>query len=180
MIRSGFNLKKADQHLSFILSMSTFALETIRGENGIKTLITEAGGKFTHPRKPQHLIRAACQHYGTTLNVATSHAKHILYNRHKVPILIAFNQGIPLIMIPTMSANSEQNIWIAFHAIVNFKGDGLGNTIIDLLNDKSIRVNASETTIQRQIALAYVLQLDYQYKYNHLGGHGFFRAPKDY
>lgn len=161
----------------FIISTSTFVLRTIHKENKIKTLIIEGDRTFTHPRKSMHLIRAACQHYGTSFNVATRHAKRILNNRHKVPILIAFDRGIPLIMIPTMSSASEQNIWISFHAIVNFKSDETGNTIIYLLNNHSIHVNVSETTIQRQIALAHILQLDYQNKFSHLNGNWFYHAP---
>ena len=161
----------------FIISTSTFVLRTIRKENSVKTLIIEGDQTFVHPRRSIHLIRAACQHYGTSLNVATSHAKRILNHRHKVPILIAFDRGIPLIMIPTLSPSSEQNTWIAFHSIVNFKEDALGNTIIYLLNNHSIHVNVSVGTIQRQIALAHILQLDYQDKFSHLNGHWFYRAP---
>ena len=170
-------LQISNSQSSFIISTSTFVLRTIQKNNSVKTLIIEGDQTFIHPRKSMHLIRSACRHYGTSLTVATSHAKRILSNRHKVPILIAFDRGIPLIMIPTMSPNSEQNIWIAFHSIVNFKADELGNTIIYLLNNHSIHVNVSVSTIQRQIALAHILQLDYQEKYSHLNGHWLYRAP---
>ena len=180
MIGSGLHLKNINQDLPYIISTSTLVLQTIRKKNGTETLITENDRTFTHPRKSTHIIRAACQHYGSSFKVATSHAKRILFNRHKVPILIAFDRGIPLIMIPTMSATSEQNIWIAFHAIVNFKAGEFGHTVIHLINNESIRVNASEATIQRQIALAYILQLDYQNKFSHLNGSWFPHRPHMY
>lgn len=170
MIGRGLNLKNINQGLPYIFSTSTFVLQAIRSESGIKTLITEEEGTFTLYKKPMHLIRAACHYYGTSFKVATNHAKRILYNRHKVPILIAFDQGFPLIMIPTMSSTSEQNVWIAFHAIKNFKGDKYGHTNVQLINNQSIRINVSEATFQRQLSLAYILQLDYQKRFSHLNG----------
>ena len=164
------NLQMMNPKSQFVISTSTFVLQTIRKENSLKTQIIEGDHTFIHPRKSMHLIRAACQHYGTSLKVATSHARRILNNRHKVPILVAFDRGIPLIMIPTMSSTSEQNIWISFHSIVNYKADELGNTIIYLMNNHSITVNVSESTIQRQVSLAHILQLDYQNKFNHFDG----------
>lgn len=170
MIGSGLNLKNINQDLPYILSASTLVLQSTRDGSGTKTLVIEEDRTFTLSKKPMHLIRAACHHYGTSLKVATNHAKHLLYNRHKVPILIAFNHGFPLIMIPTMSATSEQNIWIALHAIKNYKGDKFGHTTIQLINNQFIRINASEATIQRQLSLAYILQLDYQNRFSHLNG----------
>lgn len=161
----------------YVISTSTFVLQTVQKESSLKTLIVEGDRTFIHPRKPLHLIRAACKHYGTSYSVAKNHARYILHKQHKVPILIAFDHGIPLIMIPTMSPTSEQNVWIAFHSIVNFKADERGNTIIDLMNNRSITVNISQATMQRQLALAYILQLDYKNKFSHLNGGWFPRSP---
>lgn len=174
------SLQNINSDSPYVISTSTFVLQTVRNENSLKTLVIEGDQTFIHPRKSMHIIKASCRHYGTSVKVATSHAKRILNNRHKVPILLAYDRGIPLIMIPTMSPTSEQNIWISFHSIVNFKADDVGNTIIYLLNNKSIRVNVSEVTIQRQLALAHILQLDYQNKFSHLNGTGFYRAPHRY
>ncbi|AOV08538.1 competence protein ComK [Sporosarcina ureilytica] len=154
----------------YIISTNTLVLQTIRKESRLMTLIMEKDNQFTHPRKALHLIRASCRHYGTSLKVATHNAKNILNNRHKVPIVVAFDHGTPLIMIPTLSTASEQNIWIAFHAIVNIKPEGAGCTIIELTNQHFIKVDSSETTIQRQIALAYLLQRDYKQKFSQFGG----------
>lgn len=155
-----------DPESRYVISTSTFVLKTIQKESSRKTLIIDNDRTFIHPRKSLHLVRAACEHYGTSYRIATKHARQILSFRHKVPLLIAFDRNIPLIMIPTMSPSSSQNTWIAFHAIVNFKADEMGNTIIYLLNNQSILVNVSETTIQRQVALAHILQLEYKDKFS--------------
>lgn len=152
----------------YIVSTNTLILQTVRKESRLQTLIIEKDGTFLHPRRSLHLIRASCHHYGTTLEVATNFAKKVLNDRHKVPIVIAVDHGIPLIMIPTLSASSEQNIWIAFHAIINFRPGEAGYTIIELTNNYIIKIQTSEATIQRQIALAYLLQRDYRSKFFHM------------
>lgn len=149
----------------YIISVNTLILQMVRKENRIKTLIIERGKQLIHPRRSIHLIRASCLHYGTTLDVATHSAKQILNNRQKVPIVVAVDHGIPLIMIPTLAADAEHNTWISFHAIMNFRPCEAGYTIIELTNNYIIRVQTSETTVQRQIALAYLLQKDYQNKF---------------
>lgn len=154
----------------YIVSTNTLILQTVRQESRLQTLIIEKDDTFIHPRRSLHLIRASCQHYGTTLEVATNFAKKVLNDRHKVPIVIAVDHGIPLIMIPTLSASSEQNIWIAFHAITDFKPGESGYTVIRLTNNYVIKIQTSEATIQRQIALAYLLQRDYQNKFIQING----------
>ncbi len=154
----------------YIITTNTLILQTVRKENRLNTLIIEKDKQFLHPRKSIHLVRSSCHHYGTTLKVATNFAREILNSRHKVPIVIAVDHGIPLIMIPTLSATSEQNIWIAFHAITNFRPCEAGYTMIELTNNYRIKIQTSETTIQRQIALAYLLQRAYQNKFVQLNG----------
>lgn len=154
----------------YIVSTNTLILQTVRQESRLQTLIIEKDETFIHPRRSLHLIRASCHHYGTTLEVVTNFAKKVLNDRHKVPIVIAVDHGIPLIMIPTLSASSEQNIWIAFHAITDFRSSESGYTVIRLTNNYIIKIQTSEATIQRQIALAYLLQRDYQNKFVQING----------
>lgn len=154
----------------YIISTNTLVLKTIRKESRLMTLIMENDSQFTHPRKSLHLIRASCHHYGTSFKVATYNAKKILNNRHKVPIVVAFDHGFPLIMMPTLSTDSEQNVWIAFHAIVNIKPEGAVCTTIELTNKHFIIVDSSETTIRRQMTLAYILQRAYQQNFSQFRG----------
>lgn len=163
-------MKISKPEVPYIISTNTLILQTVRKESSLKTLVIERDKQFIHPRKAIHLIRASCRYYGTSFEVATSTAKKILNNRQKVPIVVAFDHGIPIIMIPTLSSSSEQNIWIALHAITNFRSDREGFTTIELTNNYKIKLESSETTIQRQIALAYLLQRDYQAKYIHFNG----------
>lgn len=161
----------------YVISTNTLILQTIRKENCLQTLVIERDKQFIHPRKAMHLIRASCRYYGTSFEVATNTAKKVLNNRQKVPIVVAYDHGIPIIMIPTLSSSSDQNIWIALHAITNFSSTKKGRTTINLINQYTINIESSETTIQRQIALAYLLQRDYQAKYIHFNGPWFHSSP---
>lgn len=163
-------MKLIEPNAPYIISINTLILQTVRKENSLNTLVIERDKQFTHPRKALHLIRASCRHYGTSLKLATNTAKNVLNNRQKVPIVIAFDRGIPLIMIPTLSATSDQNTWIAFHAITNYHADEDGYTMIELANHYTVKIASSEATIQRQIALAYLLQRDYQSKFYQFNG----------
>lgn len=158
-------LTTIESNKPYIISANTLCLQTKRKENRIQTLVVDKDKTFLHPRRPLHLIRSSCHHYNTTLEVVTRFAKKILNDRHKVPIAIAVDHGIPLIMIPTLAASSEQNIWIAFHAIKNFRPSEAGFTVIELTDNYHLKIQTSEATIQRQIALAYLLQREYQSKF---------------
>lgn len=158
-------MKILEPDTPYIINTNTLILQTVRKENSLNTLIIEREKQFLHPKKALHLIRSSCRHYGTSLELATNTAKVVLSNRHKVPIVVAFDHGIPLIMIPTLSPTSEHNIWIALHAITNFNATKDGFTTIELTNHYTVKIAISEATIHRQIALGYLLQRDYQTKF---------------
>lgn len=151
----------------YIISIDTLLFKTHYQGDLRKTLIIEKDYKFVYAQKPMHLIRSSCSYYSTTLDVITGFAKKVLHNRQKVPVLLSATYGVPLILIPTLSASSEHNIWIAFHAISNFRPAEPGYTIIELTNHETIKIQVSESTIRRQVSLAYILQLDYQRRFSH-------------
>lgn len=158
-------MKPIESTVPYIISINTLLLQTVQKESSLSTLVIERDNKFTHPRKALHIIRASCNHYGTSLKLATHTAKNILMDRQKVPIVIAYDRGLPLIMIPILSQTSDQNTWIAFHAITNFYSKEDGYTMVELENRYTVKIASSESTIRRQIALAYLLKRDYQSKF---------------
>lgn len=156
-----------EKNQPYIISSETLVFKTHYQGERRKTLIIEKDKKFLYAQQPMHLIRASCNYYSTTLEVITSFAKKVLNNRQKVPVLLSATYGVPLILIPTLSASSDHNIWIAFHAISNFKSNEPGYTIIELSNNQTIKIQVSESIIRRQISLAYLLQLDYHRRFSH-------------
>lgn len=170
-------MKKTIENSPYYCSELTLALIPEPGENGMKTKIIESDRTFIHCRKSSHLLTATCKYFGSTIAVAQRHARYVLNNRQKLPILFAMNHGDPLIIIPTMSANSDQTIWIALHAIKNIYPGKAGTSLIQLTNDMTILVNASESTMFRQFSLAQILKLDYLARFQHLNTNGFSRPP---
>lgn len=162
-------MRKNSQNASYLISLDTLALEPFRTENGMGTRIIEKGEIFTIPQKPIHSIRKSCSHYGHSFKSAVNSAKQFLENRHKVPIVLAYDFGKPLVFIPTMSPTSDHTIWIALHAIANIEPHEMG-CIVHLKNNYSIIVNVSESTIFRQHSLGTILETEYKKRYKQLNG----------
>ncbi|WHT47969.1 competence protein ComK [Sporosarcina thermotolerans] len=82
------------------------------------------------PKKPLHIVSRSCAEYGSDYET-TLKASKVLFgnNRQKSPILLANSYGLPYIFLPTLSPQSDQNVWIAYHAIDLFSTDGLGTSV---------------------------------------------------
>ena len=141
----------------YIISFDTLMLQPTITNNKIATRIIERNGEFVVPRKPLHIVKKSCSFYGGSLINSTNIAKLALGKRHKAPIIIAHDFGIPYIFLPTMSPNSELNAWVSYHAIENIEPDNL-NSIIHLDNGTSQQVKVSATTMYRQFAFAAILE----------------------
>jgi len=169
IMKVGILLKLKSQNSAYIVSFDTFAIQPFIKENKMMSRVIERNQVLFLPRKPFHTISKSCTYYGKSFKTAINSSKYILHKRHKLPFIIAHDHGLPLIFLPTMSPTSEHNIWIALHAIENFKGDNMGCTIY-LANDYSIDVNVSEGTIQRQYALGQLLKINFLKKQRQLLG----------
>jgi competence protein ComK len=151
----------------YIISFDTFMLEPIIANNKVTTRIIERNGEFVSSSKPLHIVRNSCSFYGGSLGNSTNIAKLAIGNRHKTPVIIAHDFGIPYIFLPTMSPSSELNTWIAHHSIENLEPHKLGCTV-RLENGLSIIVNVSANTMYRQLAFATFLEKDFLKKQRQL------------
>lgn len=158
------------KYLPYLISVETYVLEPFPQDNKPGTRVLERTTEFVIPHNPIHSVRKSCLHYGNSLKNATNTAKAFLEHRQKVPIVIAYDHGWPLVFLPMMSASSEHNIWIALHAIVNYKAIDSAWCIVYLENNLSIEVNVSGATLSRQYSLGTLLEKEYKRKYGRLGG----------
>ena len=163
-------LRQTRQYSPYLISLDTFVLEPFPMDNKPGTRVLERTKEFIIPHKPIHTVRKSCLHYGNSLKSATNTAKIFLNHRQKVPIVIAYDHGRPLVFLPTMSANSEHNVWIALHAISNYKTTKKGWCMIYLDYNLSIEVNVSQITFDRQYTLGALLEKEYKRKYGRLNG----------
>ncbi len=150
-------MDKKKQNANYVVSFDTFMLQPVIKGNKVSTRIIERNGELNLPKKPIHIVKGSCEYYGGSLQNSTNTAKLTLGKRHKTPIIIAHDFGIPYIFLPTMSPASEQNTWISYSAIENIEEHDLGS-IIYLENNRSFKLDVSATTMYRQYAFAAILE----------------------
>ena len=106
----------------YIITNSTYCLISEPYRNTVHTLILDKYGQATVPFQPLRIIRHTCSLHGTTYEAAKHHAKEFFgHNRHKMPIMVAYNFGEPCVLFPLFSPKSKQNIWVAVNAIINIE-----------------------------------------------------------
>lgn len=153
-----------------IVSLKTLVLEPVPTELGLETRIIEMDKVLTSSKTPLHNIRNSCLHYGHSFQNAVDSSKKFLNKRHKLPIVIAFNHGSPIIFFPTLSPKAADNVWIALHAVSNIQSIKNG-CIIHLINGDNIKLNVASTTIYRQIALGNCLDKEHVRRFKNFSGH---------
>nr|WP_192598723.1 competence protein ComK [Sporosarcina limicola] len=164
---------------NYIVSFDTFMLQPIYQDNKISTRVIERNGEIYIPRKPIHIIKKSCEYYGGSLQNSTNSARLTLRKRHKTPIIIANDFGKPCIFLPTISPNSEQNVWFLYHAIDNIESNPLGCTVY-MENNRSFKVNISATTMYRQYAFCSILEKDFLKKQKQLSRPSSFMEFNDF
>ncbi|WP_338655466.1 competence protein ComK [Sporosarcina sp. FSL K6-1540] len=151
----------------YIVSFNTFLLLPVVQGNKLSTLVIERNGELNVSRKPVHIVKNSCHYYGGSLQNSTNTAKLAIGKRHKMPIIIAHDFGVPYIFLPTMSPNSEENVWVSYSAIDNIEPDGMG-CILYLENGLSFKLDISATTMYRQYAVAALLEKNFLKKQRQL------------
>ena len=156
-------MDKKKRNVSYIVSFDTFMLQPVIKGNKLSTRIIERNRELDIPGKPLHIVKESFSHYGGSLQNSMNTAKLTFGKRHKTPIILAHDFGVPYIFIPTMSPASELNTWILHSAIENIEEDNLGS-IIHFENNRSFKVNVSATTMYRQSAFATILEKNFYKK----------------
>lgn len=148
---------------NYIINSDTYILLPVREEYKLSTRVIERHDEFILPKKPIQVVRKTCELYGSSLKTRTLTARHALGNRHKTPIVVANAFDKPYIFLPTMSPSSDENIWISYHAILDFQEEELGCSV-KLENGRRVKVNVSTPTMWRQLAFASLLERDFSRK----------------
>lgn len=162
------------------ISFDTYALKPILSKNRMVTRIIEHESEVIVPRSPLNIVKKSCHFYGNSFKSATFSARSILKKKHKVPIVVAHDFGNPFVFLPTLSPTAEDNMWIAFHAINFFEAEK-GGCRIHLVNNTSIKVDVTDTTMYRQYSLGSMLTKNFIKKQQRLKGPDYFsrnRPPR--
>lgn len=124
-------IKNLHQVTSYIVTNSTFCLRSYEHRGKIHTLIADKHGTVTYNNKPLKIIRSTCRLHGSSYEASKYQAKQFFgKNKHKLPIMVAYDFGDPCILFPLFSPYSSQNIWISLHAIANITAKGTETVVI--------------------------------------------------
>lgn len=164
--------KTTNYHISF----ETLVLKPILKENKMSTQVIEQKQELLVYEKPKSIVVRSLKYYGNTLKNAVILSKEKLGDRHKTPIIVAHDFGVPFIFLPTMSPRSPHNVWISLHGIDDIVPDEMG-CIVHLINGTTIKLNASTTTMHRQFTFGVLLEKEFQKKQRRLNRPFFYQQP---
>ncbi|MFS0688554.1 competence protein ComK [Sporosarcina sp. 179-K 8C2 HS] len=163
----------------YYISHDTLMLQPKEEGNKIFTRVIERDKIVIVPKKPLHIMTGSCTYYGSSYATVMSTARRLFGdNKQKAPFLLANAFGIPFIFIPTLSPSADQNVWLSYHAIDFYEADGLG-TSVTLENGKKYKLDISVPTMNRQYALAKLLERDFLKRQRNYGRTSFLFPPND-
>lgn len=139
------------------LTLDTAMVRPVFNEFSIQAeVVTLSGTSTIFATDCFTLVRNTCEFCGNTIGKAIKDSHDLVGQYHKVPIVIENIKGEPFVLIPLMSPRSPLNTWISLHAIEMHKKSTVaaGFTDIHFTNGKVITVNASFSTLNRQLVLA--------------------------
>ncbi|WP_017379196.1 competence protein ComK [Paenisporosarcina sp. TG-14] len=149
---------------NYLVSFNTIALVPIRIENKLYTRVIENHTEFLVKMKPSSIIKKSLIYYGNSYKLATFYSREVIGRVHKPPLLISHDYGVPLIMFPTLSGESEGSIWFSSSAIDFFTFDSHNRCLVHFTNSFVLPVNVSQSTMCRQHTFSHFLTRGFQKK----------------
>lgn len=142
------------QNSNYIISNSTFCLTSYQHRDKIHTAILDKYGKTTSPYKPLRLIRNTCRLHGSSYDASKYQARRFFGdNKHKLPIMVAYDFGDPCILFPLYSPYSHQNIWISLNSIINISESG-DKTLVTFMDGTEISLAINMKSFNQQYVRA--------------------------
>lgn len=147
-------ISNVHENQNYIISNSTFCITSYQHRNKVHSLILDKFGRTTSPAKPLKLIRNTCRLHGSSYDASIYQAKQFFGdNKHKLPIMVAYDFGDPCILFPLFSPYSAQNIWIALHPIINIREHN-DKTILTFIDETELTLNIHTKTFNQQYVRA--------------------------
>jgi len=154
--------KKIIAASKYYVSFNTIALVPVWMENKLYTRVIENHTEFLVKMKPSTIIKKSLVFYGNSYKHATLFSRESIGRLHKLPLMISHDFGIPLIMMPTLSAESDSNIWISFSAVERYSLNSHSECLVHFTNSQELPVNVSYSTMCRQFVLSHFLTNHFQ------------------
>ncbi|CAM5190716.1 Competence protein ComK OS=Ureibacillus acetophenoni OX=614649 GN=SAMN05877842_101208 PE=4 SV=1 [Ureibacillus acetophenoni] len=151
------NLKSVN---SYHLSFNSYLIEPIEHGDKLYSRVYDKSGEVIVSRKPLYIVRKSCELMGTKYNAAREYSKKLLGDgKHKYPVIIAYDYGVPLVFFPILSPSSPNNIWIGLHSMINTIPSPTKDQItLVLKDDREITLQVPLATFNFQYVRASMLQ----------------------
>lgn len=154
--------KKISTASNYFISFNTIALVPVWIENKLYTRVIENHTEFLVRMKPSTIVKKSITFYGNSYKHATFFSRESIGHLHKLPLMISHDFGVPLIMMPTLSPESEGTIWISFSAIERYSLNTHNQCVVHFTNSQVLSVNVSYSTMCRQFVLSHFLTNHFQ------------------
>ena len=107
---------------SYHISFNTYLIVPVKHGEKLYSHVYDKSGEYVVEQKPLYIVRNSCNVLGNNYNNAKKIAKCFLgKEKHKLPIVVTHDFGIPNVFFPLLSPSSSNNIWIGLHAITNIR-----------------------------------------------------------
>lgn len=146
--------RNLQENSNYIISNSTFCLASYQYRDKVHTSILDKFGETTFPAKPLKIIRNTCRLHGSSYDASIYQAKQFFgENKHKLPIMVAYDFSDPCILFPLYSPYSTQNIWIALNPIINIREQS-DQTVLTFIDETELCLNIHMKTFNQQYVRA--------------------------
>lgn len=107
---------------TYHISFNTYLIVPIKQGEKIHSQVYDGNGVHVVEQKPLYIVRNSCNVLGSNYNNAKNISKSFFgKEKHKLPIIITHDFGIPNVFFPLLSPSSPNNIWIGLHGIINIR-----------------------------------------------------------
>ena len=114
-----------------------------------ETKVFEMDQEFLVKKRIGDIIKDSCLFFGSSYEGRRDGTKSLLNCSIKVPIILEDSRN--LIIFPTHSFKNQNNIWVVYNNIVNYKKYDFENTVFMFRNNNDIKVNVRYNIIDNQI-----------------------------
>ena len=106
----------------YIIGKHTYLLESKMKDSKLHTIIHDRRGVYEIPKPPLTIINKSCTLFGSSYEATLKLSKKMLgkTQSHKLPIVVGYDYGKPLILYPLFSPKAHKNAWVMFNNVTGF------------------------------------------------------------
>ena len=131
---------------NYIVNVETLILIPVDNK---KTKVFEFDDEFIVNKGIMDIIKDSCLFFGSSYDGRREGTKALLKCSIKVPIILEDSRS--LILFPTLSFKNENNIWVVYNNLIDYKKYDSYNTMFLFKNNNDIKVNVKFNIVDNQV-----------------------------